>query len=159
MPNEIEYTSLEQLAGLPAEMFLLHRHPMLLLDALLSANDDTTVCEFRITSDWPFVTLNEGVPAYVGVEIMGQCVAAHAGARARIDGYGPPLGFLLGTRHFVAAVDCYAIDSNYRVTCKELFRDTAGMGSYDCCITLDGSPVAEARLAVLEKERGERLSA
>jgi predicted hotdog family 3-hydroxylacyl-ACP dehydratase len=159
MPNKVEYTSLEQLAGLPAEMFLLHRNPMLLLDTLLTSNDDTTVCAFRITSDWPFVTLHEGVPAYVGVEIMGQCVAAHAGARARIQGYGPPLGFLLGTRHFVAAVDCFAIDSNYRVTCKELFRDTAGMGSYDCCITLDGTPVAEARLAVLEKERGERLSA
>ena len=159
MPTKIKHTSLEQLAGLPAEMFLLHRHPMLLLDTLVSSDDDTTVCEFRITSDWPFVSPDAGVPAYVGVEIMGQCVAAHAGARARIEGYGPPLGFLLGTRHFVATVDCYEIDGNYRVTCKELFRDTAGMGSYDCCITLDGSPVAEARLAVLEKERGERLSA
>jgi len=159
MPAKIQYTSLEQLAGLPAEMFLLHRKPMLLLDALVATNDDTTVCEFQIRSDWPFVTPDEGVPAYVGVEIMGQCVAVHAGARARIEGFGPPLGFLLGTRHFVAKVDRFEIDGDYRVTCKELFRDTAGMGSYDCCITLDGTSVAEARLAVLEKERGERLSA
>ena len=159
MPTENKYTSLEQLAGLPAEMFLLHRDPMLLLDSLVTSNDDSTVCEFRITSNWPFVTPNKGVPAHVGVEIMGQCVAVHAGARGRIEGFGPPLGFLLGTRRFVAAVDRYELDGIYRVTCKELFRDTEGMGSYDCCITLDGTPVAEARLAVLEKERGERLSA
>ncbi|MDX1718325.1 MAG: TSUP family transporter, partial [Anderseniella sp.] len=40
------------------------------------------------------------IPAYIGIETMAQCIAVHAGARARVRGFGPPLGFLLGTRLF-----------------------------------------------------------
>lgn len=159
MPNQTQYTSLQQLADLPAELFVLHRDPMLLLDTLVASSEETTLCEFKITNAWPFVASEEGVPSYVGVEIMGQCVAAHAGARARVEGFGPPLGFLLGTRHFVASVDRFEAGKTYRVSCQELFRDSEGMGSYQCSIALNDTVVAEARLAVLEKERGERLSA
>jgi predicted hotdog family 3-hydroxylacyl-ACP dehydratase len=159
MPNNIKYTRLEQLAGLPVEALLMHRNPMLLLDTLVEAFEESTICEFRISEGWSFVVPGTGVPGYIGIEVMGQCVAAHAGARARLEGFGPPLGFFLGTRYFKSSVDWLEINKTYRVTCKELFRDTHGMGSYDCSISLHELPVATARLTVLEKERGEQLSA
>jgi len=97
------------------------------------------------------------VPAYVGIEFMAQCVAVHAGARARVHGLGPPLGFLLGTRHFKAKTKHFELGASYQTTCKELIRDSSGLGSYECNIRFQDGTVAEARLVVLEKEQGQEL--
>ena len=148
---------LDQLAGMPAAEFVMHRDPMLLLDTLVESGDDGTICEWQVNIDDPFVEKDLGVPAYVGVEFMAQCVAVHAGARARIVGLGPPLGFLLGARHFRSSVSHFEVGEVYRATCQELIRDDSGMGSYECGILHGDDKVAEARLAVLEKERGKKL--
>jgi predicted hotdog family 3-hydroxylacyl-ACP dehydratase len=132
---------------------------MLLLDTLVEARADRTVCEVKIGSDWLFVVPGAGIPAYVGVEIMAQCVAVHAGVRARVAGFEPPLGMLLGTRHFKSDVSWLDVGMTYRVVCKELYRDTQGMGSYECTILLNSKSIVEARLAVLEKEQGRKLGA
>ena len=143
---------------MPASEFVMHRDPMLLLDTLIECSGGTTVCEWTVGEHDSFVAGDDGVPAHVGVEFMAQCVAVHAGVRARVDGFGPPLGFLLGTRHFTASVNFFAIGETYRATCRELIRDGNGMGSYDCSILHGDDVVAAARLAVLEKERGKPLT-
>ena len=148
---------LRSYAGMPAAEFLLHRDSMLLLDRLLDSGGDTTRCTWTVVEGGPFVVPGVGIPTYTGVEFMAQCIAVHAGVRARANGLGPPLGFLLGTRHFRSYVSDFVIGSQYRTTCNELIRDSSGMGSYDCSIDLQGNVVAEARLSVLEKEQGQRL--
>lgn len=150
--------SLEDLSGMPAANFVMHRDPMLLLDTLVESDELGAICEWQVNANDPFVEIDCGVPAYVGVEFMAQCVAVHAGARARIVGLGPPLGFLLGARHFKASIEHFEIGEVYRATCQELIRDDSGMGSYECTILHGDEKVAEARLAVLEKERGKELS-
>ena len=142
---------------MPASEFVMHRAPMLLLDSLVECADGTTVCEWTVGEQDSFVAPGQGVPAHVGVEFMAQCVAVHAGVRARVDGMGPPLGFLLGTRHFTASVSHFGIGETYRATCRELIRDGNGMGSYECSILHGNEVVASARLAVLEKEQGKPL--
>ena len=148
---------LDRLVGLPAAEFVLHRPPMLLLDSLVDIGPEFTCCEWQVTDESEFLHAGSGVPAYVGVEFMAQCVAVHAGARARVRGLAPPLGFLLGTRHFKAATKYFEIGKSYRTTCSELIRDSSGMGSYECDIQFQGETIAEARLAVLEKEQGKEL--
>lgn len=148
---------LNQLSGMPAADFLMHRYPMLLLDTLIKSDELGAVCEWQVKSDSPFADKDRGIPAYIGVEFMAQCVAVQAGARARIIGFGPPLGFLLGTRHFQSFVSHFEIGEVYRATCQELIRDDSGMGSYECTILHGEDKVAVARLAVLEKERGKKL--
>lgn len=143
---------------MPASEFVMHREPMLLLDTLVECAGGTTVCEWTVGKDDSFVVPGEGVPAHVGVEFMAQCVAVHAGVRARVDGLGPPLGFLLGTRHFTSCVNYFGIGETYRATCQELIRDGNGMGSYECSILHGDAVVAVARLAVLEKEQGKPLT-
>jgi predicted hotdog family 3-hydroxylacyl-ACP dehydratase len=157
MSPKTHLTELQQLNGMPAAEFVMHREPMLLLDTLIEATDDGATCEWRVNADDYFVESEQGVPAYVGVEFMAQCVAVNAGARARIVGLGPPLGFLLGARHFKASVSHYKIGEMYHASCSELLRDDNGMGSYECAIFYGDDQVAEARLAVLEKERGKEL--
>jgi predicted hotdog family 3-hydroxylacyl-ACP dehydratase len=143
-----------QFGGMPASEFLLHRPPMLLLDYVVEAGAEQTLCEWHVTSTAAFVVPERGVPSYVGIEHMAQCVAVHAGVRSRLAGLGPPLGFLLGTRHYRAQVEYFSLGRTYRAACRELIRDENGMGSYACSILLHDDVIAEGRLAVLEKERG-----
>lgn len=157
MARKQHLSRLEQCSGMPAAEFVMHRDSMLLLDTLIESGEDGAICEWQVREDDYFVEQALGVPAYVGVEFMAQCVAVYAGVRARIAGFGPPLGFLLGARHFKSSVSHYQIGERYRATCQELIRDDSGMGSYDCTILLGDERVAEARLAVLEKERGQKL--
>jgi predicted hotdog family 3-hydroxylacyl-ACP dehydratase len=142
---------------MPAATFVMHREPLLLLDTLVDCDNDATVCEWTVQENDAFVDPGAGVPAHVGVEYMAQCVAVHAGARARVAGFGPPLGFLLGTRQFTAAIPYFAVGQTYQATCRELIRDAGGMGSYECTIMQGDGVVASARLSVLEKERGKPL--
>ena len=158
MSDTQQNADLAALSGMAAREFLQHREPMLLLDRLVEAQDDYTICEWDVLAGRPFVRPPLGIPSYTGVEFMAQCVAVHAGARARLDGFGPPLGFLLGTRHFRSTVSYFDIGETGRVICRELIRDLNGMGSYDCSILFQDHAVAEARLSVLEKERGQILS-
>ncbi len=148
---------LEQFAGMSAAEFLLHREPMLLIDRLVYTLDRRTTCEWDVVEGGPFVEPGLGVAAYIGVEFMAQCIAVHAGVRARARGFSPSLGFLLGTRHYKTISPRFGLGETFRVTCEELIRDSNGMGSYDCSILLRGNSVAEARLSVLEKDRGREL--
>ena len=149
--------TLQTYSGMPASQFLLHRDSMLLLDQLVETRDDFTICRWVVAESGPFVVPELGIPAYTGVEFMAQCIAVHAGARARVNGFGPPLGYFLGTRDFNTSVRYFGTGAHCHVSCKELFRDANGMGSYDCNIMLQEQPVAEARLSVLEKEQGRKL--
>jgi predicted hotdog family 3-hydroxylacyl-ACP dehydratase len=143
-----------QFAGKAVSEFLVHRPPMLLLERIVEAGEIQTLCEWRVGDATEFLVPERGVPAYVGIEYMAQCVAVHAGIRSRIKGMGPPLGFLLGTRHFRAQVEYFLPGQTYRASCRELIHDENGIGSYQCGVLLDDDVIAEGRLAVLEKERG-----
>jgi len=143
--------------GMPAETFILHRPPMLFLDRLVDIGARSATCEWRISDDFGLVVAGHGVPAYAGVEYMAQCVAVHAGARARARGFAPPLGYLLGTRHYKCSRTWFETGVTYQATCRELVRDSMGMGSFACRILLDGESIAEANLAVLEQPHETRL--
>jgi predicted hotdog family 3-hydroxylacyl-ACP dehydratase len=142
---------------MPAAEFVLHRKPMLLLDRLVEIEPGCAVCEWRVLDSDEFFVPGRGVPAYIGVEYMAQGIAVYAGARARVNGLLPPLGFLLGTRYFQAHIEFFELDMTYSLVCRELFRDAEGMGSYDCWIKHQERSVAEARLTVFEKQQGESI--
>lgn len=156
--SEIEFSKqLKKLTGMPAAEFVLHREPMLLLDRLVDVEPGYALCEWRVLDSNEFFMPECGVPAYIGVEYMAQCIAVYAGARARVHGLLPPLGFLLGTRHYQSTIPYFELDVTYRIACRELIRDAEGMGSYDCRIMHHEISVAEGRLMVLEKLQGERI--
>ena len=153
MNDEQLNEALREFVGQPASDFLLHREPMLLVDTLIDIGADFARCEWQ--ADAPgFAEAGRGIPAYIGIETMAQCIAVHAGARARVRGFGPPLGFLLGTRHFSSSVSYLEPGRTYAAECRELVRDSQGMGSFACRLQLDGESVAMANLAVLEQPQG-----
>ena len=86
---------LDQMTDLPPSAFVLHRNPMLLLDRIVSLNPESAVCEWHVREDDEFLVPGVGVPSYMGIEYMAQCVAVHGGACERALGFPPPQGFLL----------------------------------------------------------------
>lgn len=145
---------LDELAGTPAERFTRHRDAMLVLDRLEEMAVDRAVCTWRVPKNHALFGTPQGVPIYVGIECMAQCVAVHAGALASLDGHGPPLGLLLGTRKFKASEDFLREGVKYHVACHELVRDGQGLASFDCSIARDHSTISACRLTVYEFKQG-----
>jgi predicted hotdog family 3-hydroxylacyl-ACP dehydratase len=150
--------SIEAFAGRPAAEFTRHSGNMLLLDRLLELGPEHALCVWAARAVTPGVSDADGIPSYLSMECMAQCVAVLAGARARLDGLAPPLGLLLGTRRFRAEVSHLTSGVNYQVLCRELIRDSQGLASFDCSMTDGENTVAACRLVVFELQAGEALS-
>lgn len=151
--NDTELNAgLKQFIGLPAREFVLHREPMLLLDRLVDIGAEFASCEW-IVGDSAFAGVCQHIPAYTGVEYMAQCIAVHAGAHARLRGEEPPLGFLLGSRHFRTSLSAFETGRTFVSTCREIVRDSQGMASFACELRLDDECVATANLAVFEQRK------
>ncbi len=153
MSDKALTAALHEFAGMSARNFMPHREPMLLLDTLVDIGVDFAVCEWR-ASNSAFLDPKDGVPAYTGIETMAQCIAVHAGARARIQGLEPPLGLLLGTRRFESSIGYFEPGRQYLARCDALFRDAQGMSSFACKLLDGDTRVAWATLAVLERLSG-----
>jgi len=146
---------LGELARLPVSEFVLHREPMLLLDRVISLAPESAVCEWCVSQDSVFFVPGLGVPSYIGIEYMAQCMAVHGGACERARSFPPPRGLLLGTRQFQTQLQYFADGTTYQATCKKLISNAQGMSSYDCRILLEDQAVAHAIISVLQEPRGE----
>jgi predicted hotdog family 3-hydroxylacyl-ACP dehydratase len=81
---------------------LPHATTMLLVDRLISSNDCSVIIEATIKDDYPF---SNGVAgSWVGLELMAQSAAVLSRLRNSDKSVEPSLGFLLGSRSFIAHV-------------------------------------------------------
>ncbi len=87
------------------------------------------------------------LPAWLGVELMAQSVAAYAGCQARREGRAVELGFLLGTRRFECDVDCFPAGAQLHIHAVCSLQDDNGMGVFECHLRGPGIH-ASARLNV-----------
>ena len=82
----------------PVEELLPQSGRMVLLSRVLEHTERRTRCAVDISADTTFADGDGGVPAWVALEYMAQCIAAHGGLRARAAGEPVTMGFLLGSR-------------------------------------------------------------
>jgi len=130
-----------------------HRGAMSLLDRVERVDEHGVVAWVTVPADGLFTT-DGGVPAWVGIEYMAQAVAAWSGARARTGGGSPRIGFLLGSRRYVAHEPLFPTGAELRVSAVcELVGDN-GLGMFDCRIEHAGRELAAARLSVFEPPEG-----
>ena len=133
----------------PIAELLPQAAPMLLLDAVLGWETDRLDASVTIRADSPFSHAGKGVPAHIGIEYMAQACGALSGIEARAAGRPVRIGYLLGTRHFLAAVDWFPQDAQLTVRVSAAFRD-GDMGVFDCVIFSAGRELAAAQLTVHE---------
>ena len=131
------------------ESVLPHRGGMRLLDRVLDYDADNLVAELQVPDDGPFHGRG-GVPAHVGIEYMAQAVACWAGCMARRRGQPPPLGFLLGTRLYTAAVPVFTSGLSLCVEVHREIMGDNGLGVFACRILSDGQVLATANVSVFE---------
>lgn len=127
-----------------------HKASMSLLDEVLDANDISARAAVRIAEDsLLFDASLGGVPASTGIEYMAQAIAMFAGAQARRAGSVPAVGFLLGTRRFVAHVPVFALGALLEICVEQELRDDQ-MAAFNCRILEGGDILVEARLSVFQ---------
>ncbi|AHY44392.1 3-hydroxylacyl-ACP dehydratase [Stutzerimonas decontaminans] len=131
----------------PLAELLPHAGDMILLDAVERFDEDSVDAHLLVRADGLLSAADGSLPAWVGVEIMAQSVAAFAGCHARQAGEPVALGFLLGTRNYQCNVETFPVGARLRVRATRSLQDDNGMGVFEC--HLDGPGIhAEARLNV-----------
>jgi predicted hotdog family 3-hydroxylacyl-ACP dehydratase len=111
-----------------------HGVPMSLLDNIESYSDKKLVANVTIREDSMFCE-PDGVPAWVGVEYMGQAVAAYAGVRARIANQPVKIGFLVSTRRYESLCSHFPIGTSLSVSVNQITDSTIGLQVFICRIT------------------------
>src|SRR2546430_4782130 len=71
---------------------------MVLLTRIVGHTEERTICAVEVSTTSPFYDGQGGVPAWVALEYMAQCVAAHGGPPAPAAGDPLTIGFLLRSR-------------------------------------------------------------
>ena len=140
----------------PIADVLPHTGAMILLDHIVACEAERIVCSRRLRAGASFVADDGSLPAWAGLELMAQAIAAWAGCHALAAGEPIRLGFLLGTRHYHATADAFPAGSELRIEAVRHFHDGEGMGVFACRIDAPGAR-AEARLTVFSSPDAEEL--
>ena len=129
------------MAAFPAvEQLLPHRGSMLLIDAVLSHEADSIVTRATLSPD--------GMPAWMGLELMAQAAAAYAGMEARRSGAAPRRGMLVGCRAYRAASPSFS--GVLKITASRTASDESGFSLFDCSVTApSGETLATGTIQVL----------
>lgn len=139
----------------PIDELLAHTGDMLLLDRILSFENDSTLAEYSPQTHAWYADESGHMPAWIGIELMAQTVAAHVGLLKRDQNAKPKQGVLLGTRSFRAAVAYFGAGVPLQIQATIAYRDDSGLGAYDCMIMSGDMKLASATLKVFEPENFE----
>jgi predicted hotdog family 3-hydroxylacyl-ACP dehydratase len=127
----------------PVTDLIPHRDGMLLIDELVDDGFEVVKAGVTVRPDHLFLQ-PEGLPAWVGVELMAQTVAAWAGLRRLERGEQIQLGFLLGTRKYECEVPFFPIGARLIMSAQQELVSEQGLAVFICTIELDGRVIARA---------------
>jgi predicted hotdog family 3-hydroxylacyl-ACP dehydratase len=131
----------------PLAELLPHAGDMILIEQILSFDDEQIHTRLTVKPGGLFNRADGSLPAWVGIELMAQSVAAYAGCHARVRGDAVELGFLLGTRKFECNVEHFPAGTELIIHGVRSLEDDSGMGVFECHINAPGIH-ATARLNV-----------
>lgn len=106
----------------PITELVPHAAPMILLDRFVEPLADGCVCERSIGADGLLVEA-EGLPAYVGVELMAQSIAAYSGYTAWRNGEPVQLGFLIAVPKWQTECDHFPTGQTLRIHVRREWGD------------------------------------
>jgi predicted hotdog family 3-hydroxylacyl-ACP dehydratase len=134
----------------PIEAILPHRGTMLLVERVSACSDDTLTAHATVHADAWYANADGAMPAWIGIELMAQAIAAHVSLLAMRAGGRARPGVLLGSRSYEACVPAFARRAQLRIDVKEVLRSTEGHGAYECTIEHDGARCAQAVIKVYQ---------
>ncbi len=143
------------------ESVVPHQGTMVLLDQIDAWDDEALQASVTIRPDAPFVD-EQGLPAWVGIELMAQTIGAFGGCRARRAGLPVKIGFLVGSRRYTVSQSYFPLGSKLQVSVRELVRGENGLSVFECELKGLGSCShisASANINVFQPEDPEQFLA
>lgn len=134
----------------PIEQLVPHRGPMLLVDRLLDDDDEFVRVETTVRPG--LFTEPEGLPAWVGIELMAQTIAAWAGVQRLKAGDRVKLGFLLGSRRYEATQPHFPLGARLEIEARQELMAQNGLAVFACRIAHEGRTLATAHLNVFQPD-------
>lgn len=132
----------------PVAALLPHAAGAILLDEIVAADESSLSATVVVGPDSPFYG-EAGIPAHVGIEYMAQACGAFSGMQARREGAAPRIGFILGTRRYLATQAWFANGTRLLISVTLVYRD-GEVGMFDCTIRCGDTLLAAAQLIVAE---------
>ena len=142
----------------PLAELLPHAGDMILIDQVLEFDQEQIHTRLTVRAGGLFNREDGSLPAWVGIELMAQSVAAYAGCRARSEGNPVELGFLLGTRKFECNVEHFPAGAELQIHALRSLEDDNGMGVFECHLSGPGIH-ASARLNVFRPPQAQNYLA
>jgi len=134
----------------PIESILPHRGTMLLLAGVESCDDECLAAVAHVNPAAWYADTRGNMPAWIGIELMAQAIAAHVGLLSARSGQPARPGVLLGSRKYEAIVPAFEQGQPLRVEARELLRGAEGHGAYECTISAGGQRLANAIIKVYQ---------
>lgn len=113
---------METLNHPPIAELVPHSGPMILLDRLVEPLEDGCVCERTIGSSGLLIE-EQGLPAYVGIELMAQSIAAYSGYTAWRQDQPVQLGFLIAVPAWKTECDHFPSGRTLRIHVRREWGD------------------------------------
>ena len=137
----------------PTSELLPHRDRAVLIDTVLEDSTDSIRVRARVRADNPYFVPGRGLPAWVGIELMAQAIAAHAGLGARREQKPPRAGMLLGTRRYEATAPYFPEGAELEVRADRDFGDDGGLAACACTILCGGEVMVKATIIIVEIDK------
>ncbi|MBK4988744.1 MULTISPECIES: hotdog family protein [Pseudomonas] len=131
----------------PLAELLPHAGDMILIDQIERCDEEQIFTRTTVQPGGLFNRADGSLPAWLGIELMAQSVAAYAGCRARRNGQAVELGFLLGARKYECDVEHFPAGAELHIHAQRSLEDDNGMGVFECHLRGPGIH-ASARLNV-----------
>lgn len=130
-----------------------HREPMLLINRLRSVSANSSEALVLVDEHTPFYQSGKGVPAWLGLEYMGQTSALIAGYQRREGLLEPHLGFLMGSRKYHTQAPYFKDGEDLIVLCEEAALVGDSLATFNCTISTQtsGQQLATAMLSVFRR--------
>jgi len=142
--------SIDELLQQPIEAIIPHRGTMLLIDAVAAFEEQTLSARATVHADAWYADAQGAMPAWIGIELMAQSIAAHVALLAMRGGGRARPGVLLGSRSYKALQPSFAGGAQLLIHATELLRSDEGHGAYECTIHHDDVCCAEAVIKVFQ---------
>jgi predicted hotdog family 3-hydroxylacyl-ACP dehydratase len=128
---------------------LPHAGPMRLLARVVAHSREATSCELEVAASALFAGESGAVPAWVALEWMAQCAAAHGGLAARATGAPAAQGMLVGARRLTLARGSLALGEKLCVSARAT-GSAGALVSFECEVNdASGALVATGSISVV----------
>ncbi|CAE6730874.1 hypothetical protein R75461_01989 [Paraburkholderia nemoris] len=142
--------SIQDLILQPIETIIPHRGTMLLIDAVNTFSEEAVSARATVHADAWYADADGAMPAWIGIELMAQTIAAHVALLAMRGGGQARPGVLLGSRIYRALQPSFAGGAQLLIHATELLRSEEGHGAYECTIHHGDVCCAEAVIKVFQ---------